>query len=133
MSLRVALLQLADGVISKPTGVMVGRWPRAAASLGRQSIEASLADYWQRIEPTIANTSMRAQLLALPVYLHDERLGRDVSSAWHQLPRACHYHPYELPPTEPELRHLLAVARRFATAVGTAVDAAPPGAHQRPI
>lgn len=118
MSLPAALLQLADGMVRKPTAVMVGRWPRAAASLGRQSIEASLDAYWKRVEPTIGDSSMRAQLLALPIYLDDERLAHDVVSAWYRLSRACHYHPYELPPTEPELHEMLSIAFRFAKAVG---------------
>lgn len=107
------LLTLAAGVINKPSGVMVGRWPRAAAALGRQSIEAALADFWRKNEPSLAESSYRAQLLSLPVYHNDPQLAREVSSAWGQLSRACHYHPYELPPTQQELQYLLGVVSRF--------------------
>jgi hypothetical protein len=118
MSLRaIAPLQLAVATINKPTGVMVGRWPRAAAGLGRQSIEFALKDYWAKVEPSLAEASTRAQLLSLAVYHEDEKLAESVASAWSALSRACHYHPYELPPTEPELRALLGVAHRFAATV----------------
>lgn len=117
--LALKLLQLADGIIRRPDGVMVGRWPRAAAALGRQSIESSLVAYWQQVEPSIAVSSKRAQLLSLPVYFPDEELAEQVYSTWASLSRVCHYHPYELPPTEPELRNMLAVAAEFANTVAS--------------
>jgi len=117
MSLDASLLQLAVGTINKPTGVMVGLWPRAAAALGRQALEASLQTFWQRHEPSVADCSQRAQLLALPVYHDDPRLAREVGSVWNSLSRACHYHAYELPPTQSELQAMLSVAQRFAASV----------------
>lgn len=112
-------LQLAAVLINDPPPVMEGRWPRAAALLGRQSIENTLRRFWLRNEPTFARSSFKAQLIALPIYLSDERLARDVRSAWERLSQACHYHPYELPPTEPELHEMLGIAFRFTKAVGT--------------
>ena len=113
------LLLLADGIMRKPTGIMVDRWPRAAAALGRQAIEDAMTVYWRKTEPSIARATMRAQLLSLPVYFPDEQLAESISSTWAALSRACHYHPYELPPTESELQHLLAIAKAFTAAVAS--------------
>ena len=46
---------------------------------------------------------MKAQLLCLPHCLGDEDLAERASYAWAGLSRACHQHPYELPPTATEL------------------------------
>lgn len=108
------LLMLADGIMRKPEGIMVDRWPRAAAGLGRQALEDALSTFWKKTEPSIADVSMRAQLLSLPVYFPDEKLAEAVSSSWSALSRACHYHPYELPPTQSELEGHLALVGRFA-------------------
>ena len=115
MNIAQALLNLAAQSMAATDGVMVGRWPRAAAVLGRQAIEAALGDYWERTEPSIARSSMRAQLLCLPAYHDDPALAGDLSAAWASLSSACHYHPYDLPPTEHELRAWLTTAARFAT------------------
>ncbi len=116
MSARaLAPLKLAVETINRPTGVMVGRWPRAAAALGRQSIEVALKDYWAETEPSLVEASNRAQLLSLAVYHHDEEMAENVASAWYTLSQACHYHPVDLPLTEAELRELLGVAHRFAS------------------
>lgn len=117
MTPAAQLLQLSSEVVQSPTGVMVGRWPRVAAALGRQSIEATMQRLWQRCEPDLCDASFRVQLLAVPAFIEDQGLARDVGSAWYRLSRACHYHPYELPPTEPELHEMLGIAFRFAKAV----------------
>lgn len=111
------LLQLANGIMKRPDGIMVDRWPRAVAALGRQAIEDAMHAFWQGTEPSIADASMRAQLLSLSVYFPDEAMAESVSSTWASLSRACHYHPYELPPTQAELEALLSVAKRFAALV----------------
>ena len=103
----------------KPEGIMVDRWPRATAALGRQAIEDAMNAFWQGAEPSIADASMRAQLLSLPVYFPDEAMAESVSSTWAALSRYCHYHPYELPPTQAELESLLGVAIRFTAVVSS--------------
>lgn len=113
MSQASELLHLAAGAMGKTDGVMVGRWPRTAAALGRQAIEAALSGYWQRVEPSVAASSMRAQLLCLPTYAGDGPLAGELASAWASLSAACHYHPYDLPPSESELRAWLTAAARF--------------------
>ena len=113
MTLAGQLLTLAAQTLGKTEGVMVGRWPRTAAVLGRQAIEASLADYWGVTEPSIAGVSNRAQFLSLPVYLGDDDLAGRVRQAWASLSRASHYRSYELAPTESELRVWLGTAKTF--------------------
>jgi hypothetical protein len=46
---------------------------------------------------------MRCQLLCLPGFLADHELAGRAAHAWSALTRACHHHPYELPPTAEEL------------------------------
>ena len=117
MMLAPKLLQLADGIMAKPTGIMIDRWPRATAALGRQAIENAMDVFWHKTEPSIARAPMRAQLLSLPVYFPDEQMAESISSTWASLSRACHYHPYELPPTTGELRYLLDTVGAFASVV----------------
>ncbi len=81
-----------------------GLWPRATALLARQALESALDDFWKVRE----QCSMKAQLLCLPYYLQApspksqaDDLAQRVSYAWAGLSRACHQHPYELPPTCP--------------------------------
>ena len=54
--------------------------------------------------PTRSGALVRAQSICLPPYLSgDEELSERVSYAWAGLSRACHQHPYELPPVSDEL------------------------------
>ena len=87
-----------------------GLWPRATALLARQALESALDDFWKVRAPGMEQCSMRAQLLCLPYFLQaskppgpqalgNEHLAERVSYAWAGLSRACHQHPYELPPT----------------------------------
>ena len=66
---------------------------------------------------------MKAQLLCLPHYLGDEELAERASYAWAGLSRACHQHPYELPPTSAELLGWLGTVEELVTRV----DASPGG------
>lgn len=54
---------------------------------------------------------MHAQLLCLPTYLGAEP-ARETSWTWWSLTRACHHHPYELPPTGAELELLFGSVER---------------------
>jgi len=80
-----------------------GLWPRAAALLCRQSLEVALRTYWSLRGRGTEECSTRAQLLCLGRYLADEPLARRAHLAWTALSRACHHHPYDLPPTREEL------------------------------
>ena len=66
---------------------------------------------------------MKAQLLCLPFYLQApspksqaDDLARRVY-AWAGLSRACHQHPYELPPTSSELLGWLGVVEQLIVSV----------------
>ena len=98
------LLALARDVLSRPAGT--GAWPRAVALLARQALEQFPGDLWAWKAPDVALVSTRAQLICLPAYLDDEIAAR-ANHLWWALSRACHHHPYELPPTAAELTALL--------------------------
>lgn len=106
------LLRLAESALG-PTVLDT----RCAAILSRQSIELGLADLWQAQAPKIRECHFRAQFLCLPAYLSDADLAAETHTAWIALSSVCHYHPYELTPSQTELRPLLDVARAFAEEV----------------
>jgi hypothetical protein len=97
------LLQDAYGLIEDPPAAFAARWPRAVALLARQALEASLEELWIKRGVKIAWATERVQLLCLPAALGDRRLAADAAVAWAGLSRACHQHPYDLPPTTGEL------------------------------
>jgi hypothetical protein len=65
---------------------------RAVAVLLRQGLEAALAEHWMaRGMPTVAEASMRHQLIALSVtWPGNPEVAAEVESAWYRLTRACH-------------------------------------------
>jgi hypothetical protein len=109
-STQTDIVKSARGLLDRTDPRTAGLWPRATALLGRQAIEAALADLWKLRAPGVEKCSARAQLLCLPFYLGDEVLAERVAYAWSALSRGCHQHPYELAPTSPELLGLLQVA-----------------------
>lgn len=82
-----------------------GVWPRAAALLGRQAIEAAIVG----LEPGLAEATGRDRLLCLPEILGDPELAGRAAWAWTALSRATHHHAYELSPTADELEVLFEV------------------------
>lgn len=97
---------------------------RAAALVGRQALEESLATVWRKRGAIVdgpAGASFREQLLGLRMF--DEDLEQRASSLWWQLTRACHHHPYELTPTRTEISELLSVTAGQVDAL-IALDAA---------
>lgn len=98
------LLDAADELVTTVVAGTRGLWPRSAAFLIRLALEQSLDELWAAVQPGLADCSMRAQLLCLPLYV-GEVTARRVRAAWSGLSRACHYHAYELAPTAAELRH----------------------------
>ncbi len=94
-----------------------GLWPRAAALLARQSIEASMDSLWGLRAPGMRATSLRCQLLCLGDFLHDSALAGRVALTWSTLSRACHLRVYELPPALAELQVWLECAWELAEAV----------------
>lgn len=112
------LLDTAKELLSRPDARAKGIWPRAAAHLCRQALEAVVREFWKKRLPGLETTSMRAQLACLPVYLNDELAGR-VAYAWSAMSNACHHHVYELAPTTAQLQAWFAITSELATEVGT--------------
>jgi hypothetical protein len=74
---------------------------------------------WRLRAPGIERCSARAQLLCLPFYLSGaEKLAESAGYAWAGLSRACHQHPYELPPTSSELLGWLTTVDQLVAHVG---------------
>ena len=112
--LNPEVIAAARNLMERTDPATAGLWPRATALLARQALEAALDDFWKVRAPGMEHCSMRAQLLCLPYFLQDpktsgpqdlgqEHLAERASYAWAGLSRACHQHPYELPPTSVEL------------------------------
>ena len=97
------LLAAARELMHRPDPVTAGLWPRAAALLGRQALEAALDDLWQRKRLDLASCPGRIQLLCLPTYLGDPALAARAAHAWSSLSHACHHRAYELGPSATEL------------------------------
>ena len=115
--ISLELLEHADQMLSEPRAATAGVWPRAAALLARQAIETAMLEFWLVRAPGVEWCSTHAQLLCLPEYMRDREVAESASLAWNSLSQICHHHPYELLPTEVELRALLDTARRFAGAL----------------
>jgi hypothetical protein len=96
------LLQAARDLLAQ-SGQTVGLWPRAAAFLGRQALEAALIDLWTNQASGLEHASFRTQLLCVRSFLGNDALAGRVNHAWWALTRVCHYHPYELSPNWDEL------------------------------
>jgi hypothetical protein len=122
------LLGAARELISRADPVTAGLWPRAAALLGRQALEAVLADLWQRKRLALDSCPGRIQLLCLPTYLGDAALAARTAHAWVSLSHACHHRAYELAPTATELTGWLQVVADLVAAV----PAAPGGGGSGP-
>ncbi len=112
-----ALVKTARGLLSRPDPRTAGIWPRAAALLARQALEAALDELWRLRAPGLEQCSARAQLLCLPEYLRQGDLATRVSYAWTGLSRACHHHVYELPPTAAELDRWIGIVEELVTAL----------------
>ena len=107
----------ARNLMERTDPATAGLWPRATALLARQALEAALDDFWRVRAPGMEHCSARAQLLCLSYYLGDEEIAERVSYAWAGLSRACHQHPYELPPTSAELLGWLGVVEQLVVRV----------------
>jgi hypothetical protein len=114
---RADLVSAARRLLERPDETTAGIWPRATALLARQSLEAALDELWRARAPGVEKCSARAQLLCLPYYLRDEPMAERVSYTWAGISRACHQHPYELPPTSGELVAWIETVERFAAEV----------------
>ena len=98
------ILASARNLLDRASAETSGLWPRAVVLLHRQALEVALKTYWSYKAPGTEECSMRAQLLCLERYLPDPSVARRAHHAWTALSRAAHFHPYELSPTQEELR-----------------------------
>ncbi len=96
-------------------GTRSGLWCRCTALLTRQALETALAHFWGRRHQFLMwDATFTSQLLCLPSFLpHHPELATQVGQTWAALSNACHYHAYELPPTESELEGWIQVVQRF--------------------
>ena len=113
----VTLLDLARGLLQRADPRTAGLWPRAAALLGRQALEAGLDAYWEGRGVALAGCATRPQLICLRSYLPDASLAARVYHTWGALSDACHHHAYELAPTAGELGTLLETVGELLEAV----------------
>ncbi len=117
MTSSLELLDLASGMLSRKYVARPGLWPRASALLVRQALEETLAGYWIVKGIALERCSTRAQLICLREYLREGDLAARVAHAWSALSRACHHHPYELPPTADEIKNWMEPVRQLHAAV----------------
>jgi hypothetical protein len=115
------LLATARDLIRIEDAWAAGLWPRAAAFLARQGIEAAMASLWAVRAPGLERESARCQLLCLATFLGDADLSGRISAAWWGLSRSCHHRVYELPPTAGELNVWLESGWELADRVAAAV------------
>lgn len=112
------LLEAARVLLTRPDAKARGFWPRAAAHLCRQALEASLQQWWKLRLPGMESASMRAQLACLPTYLKNDELAGRIAYTWSGLSNACHHHTYELAPTSAELEGWISAVLSFVIATG---------------
>ena len=114
------LLDMAEGLLRRADPTTAGLWPRAAALLALQALQASVLRLWERHTLELQGCPMRTQLICLRSYLDDAPLAARTGHAWSALSRACHHHPYELAPTAAELRSWFSVVSELIQRVGRA-------------
>ena len=99
--------ELALELLDRSDLATQGLWPRAAAVLGRQALEAKILSL---IGDEFAECSMRAQLLVLEEKIGRNRAG-ELAFVYGSLSEACHYHPYQPDPVASELRGWIGLAQ----------------------
>jgi hypothetical protein len=126
VSAAADVLAMARQLLKRCSSDTVGLWARSAALLGRQALEMSIDDYWAARNIPLTSCPTLQQLICLREYVHDSQLAGRVHHAWNALSRACHHHPYELPPSAAELDGWLqSVESWIAVVTVAAADRAP--------
>jgi cytochrome c5 len=115
------LLASARDLIERPDATAVGVWPRTAALLTRQALEAAVDAQWAVTSETAGmdRATMRSQLICLPSYA-DEAVARQIAFTYAALTGACHFHPYELAPTAGELSRWISDVEKLLTQLAPA-------------
>jgi hypothetical protein len=121
------LLDAARDLMQWPGASLDGIWPRAAALLARQALEAAMAELWAANRQAVGlfAATMRSQELCLTAYLDPATASR-ITYLLAALSRACHYHSYELAPTAAELTSWLDQAAQTLTQIQAASTAPTP-------
>jgi hypothetical protein len=112
-----ATLAAAQRLLDRQDAKTAGIWPRAAALLARQALEQGLEEYWRSRGVALDTLATRPQLICLPRYLGNKDLAGRAAHTWSSLTRACHHHPYDLPPGHAELGNWLASVGDILTAM----------------
>jgi hypothetical protein len=112
-----ALVSAARDLMRNDSDATAGLWPRAAALLARQALEAALACLWSLTAPGLERARMRCQILCAGQMLNDAELGGRVGVAWNVLSDGCHHSAYELPPDAADLGGALDTVWALAEAV----------------
>ena len=118
------LLAEARRMLDESPPGTVSAWPRAAAVLARQALEAAITDFWHAREPSIVGASMRAQIGCLHAWVSND-VAAETAWTWHALSHATHHHAYELDPTREELASLVASATQATAELAAAAGRAP--------
>lgn len=115
------LLASARDLIERPDATAAGIWPRTAALLARQALEAAVDAKWAMASGTAGmdRATMRSQLICLPSYA-DEAVARQIAFTYAALSGVCHFHPYELAPTAAELSRWISDVEKLLTQLAPA-------------
>jgi len=98
------LLATAAELLSDRRGGPTTAGRRRGASLAlRTALEIAVGSTLDAAVPRLADTTMRAKMLCLRSYAAPD-LARRANSLWAHLCLACHYHHYELGPTDTQVR-----------------------------
>ena len=103
-------IALATAVLEGHVPVPEAQRIVAAAQLARMGLEEAVAAILRTHGIDLGRARMSSRLTVLRV-LAGARTGAVARSAWSGLSRACHRHAFELPPSEPEIRSLVALVR----------------------
>lgn len=97
------LLLTADRLLTDPPAAMAAGRYRGAAFALRVAVEIAVSDILRAGPISIHGVSMRAKLLCLR-HRTDAETARRVKAVWGHLCLGCHYHQYELGPTEAQVK-----------------------------
>lgn len=97
------LLAMAEEVMARARPETAGLWPRAAALLARQALEAALREFWRERGLDLEECGTRQQLICLREFVGQDAAG-NVYASWTALAQACHHHPYDVTPSGSSLK-----------------------------
>ncbi|MCX5558388.1 hypothetical protein [Streptomyces sp. NBC_00038] len=96
------LLLTADQLLAARTGATAAGRHRGASLALRTALEISIDRVLDAAVPGLAATTMRAKMLCLGCYTAAET-ARRTNAVWSHLCLGCHYHQYEIGPTQDQV------------------------------